>query len=709
MTAALLASRTAVLGIGGGDLELPRTSNGTVHAEEITPPDQHVSSEDGNIRVTVNPLGLFTSITLGGGSGLPIAVSGGWAVQGTAQVASSVTATTVEGKHGLQLRQVSCLVEDAKNRSCTSLQVAITTTLLPEADTVNMTAEIEGVSTDPQTARVPWTGLVTLGFTFAHAGNLKIWAPWNRENSTHGADAGVLGTEDQDGLLPSFGGCSWPTMEMTFGNLAEYDFPRMPPGGLEGYGVAAEHVTVLSPGAGFSLIGDPGNAPLTLGTLALQGPNNGGKGCKLPAQCPGEAAFSLNFHSLKLQPGVVHRRHYSLFPHAACIRPGLGRSLAAFPEFWNPINTRFREQEGLGSFSEYPGFQIKSASQDNRYLTPLQITQMSRIGYKVAWVPDFSALEGFTLPPEQPWRWYPSDGNFTYARVNNILASGPRNGGIAMISYMNLFEYGTSMPRSPTLYVGGVPNESAPLNNTGWAKGGGYPYAVMNNFTQALITNGTCSGIYSGRTESVRCLSRLARSPERVAVPSWQGGILADPRDGLGYDRIVLADLQRHIDHLPAFQGVALDRMDYLQWVNFDGDDNYTFVGEGRDGWTGWPLKRSFLQITKRMRQMMGPSRTFMNNAARHSWLGMQRYQDGIFAELNNLNAYGFLGINATAIMWTTEESFGGKGGADHYFQRLIRMKVFPMAPFPQNDHATEYVLSTAPYCAMGEISTLCT
>ena len=91
------------------------------------------------------------------------------------------------------------------------------------------------------------------------------------------------------------------------------------------------------------------------------------------------------------------------------------------------------------------------------------------------------------------------------------------------------------------------------------------------------------------------------------------------------------------------------------------------------------------------MRQRMGPNRTFLNNVARHSWLGMQKYQDGIFAELNNLHAYSFLGINSTAIMWTTEESFRGKGGADYYFQRLIRMKVFPLAPFPHNDHSTEY------------------
>ena len=116
-------------------------------------PAQHVSSADEKVRVTVDHTSaLISSFTLLGGP--PIVVSGGWAVAGTMQVASSVVAVTVEGKPGLRLRQLSCLVEDMKfNRSCTSLQVAVTTTLLSEADMVSVTAEIEGGATDAHLCR----------------------------------------------------------------------------------------------------------------------------------------------------------------------------------------------------------------------------------------------------------------------------------------------------------------------------------------------------------------------------------------------------------------------------------------------------------------------------------------------------------------------------------------------------------------------------
>jgi hypothetical protein len=127
--------------------------------------------------------------------------------------------------------------------------------------------------------------------------------------------------------------------------------------------------------------------------------------------------------------------------------------------------------------------------------------------------------------------------------------------------------------------------------------------------------------------------------------------------------------------------------MDYAQMTSFDSDDNYTFVGEGRDGWAAFPLKRSWLQITKRMREMVGSSRTMVNNCALYAWLGSQKYMDGTFAELGNVNSGGFLGLNSTSILWTAQASFEHKG-PDYFFQRLMRMKVFPLSPFPRADHS---------------------
>lgn len=144
--------------------------------------------------------------------------------------------------------------------------------------------------------------------------------------------------------------------------------------------------------------------------------------------------------------------------------------------------------------------------------------------------------------------------------------------------------------------------------------------------------------------------------------------------------------------------------MDYAQITSFDGDDNYTFVGQGRDGWTAQPLKRSWLQITRRMRGMVGNSRTMVNNIALYAWLGSQKYMDGTFAELGNVNSGGLLGLNSTSILWTAQASLQHKG-ADYFFQRLMRMRVFPLAPFPQADHSIPWSeANIALYLPYGEL-----
>jgi hypothetical protein len=259
-----------------------------------------VSSADGNIKVTVDDTSAFiASITLG--KSAPIPVRGAWVVAGTHSVQSLVTRVIVEGKQGLRLEQVSCL---AKGNACSSLRAVVTTTLLSEANTVNMTVEIEGSSTESSMAEVPWTGLVSWGFTFEDISNLKIWAPWNRGVYL---DPGGPLSEPEDALLPSWGGWSWPHASMSYGTTSS-----LTEGPTGGYGVAAEHVTVLSPAneAAFSLIGDPENPPLTKGTLSFDGPSNGGAACTSPSECPGGGSIAMNFFSLKLKPGVVHRRQY---------------------------------------------------------------------------------------------------------------------------------------------------------------------------------------------------------------------------------------------------------------------------------------------------------------------------------------------------------------------------------------------------------------
>jgi len=48
---------------------------------------------------------------------------------------------------------------------------------------------------------------------------------------------------------------------------------------------------------------------------------------------------------------------------------------------------------------------------------------------------------------------------------------------------------------------------------------------------------------------------------------------------------------------LPHFQGVVVDRSDWNQLVNLDGDDGVTLIGNGTGGRVGWSMQHSYLQV----------------------------------------------------------------------------------------------------------------
>ena len=64
---------------------------------------------------------------------------------------------------------------------------------------------------------------------------------------------------------------------------------------------------------------------------------------------------------------------------------------------------------------------------------------------------------------------------------------------------------------------------------------------------------------------------------------------------------------------------------------------------------------------------------------------------DGIFDEFTYsgvpLNLTALLCIHKTALGWTADSSSIQSEGADNFFQKYLYMGVYPMAPFPGNDH----------------------
>ena len=62
---------------------------------------------------------------------------------------------------------------------------------------------------------------------------------------------------------------------------------------------------------------------------------------------------------------------------------------------------------------------------------------------------------------------------------------------------------------------------------------------------------------------------------------------------------------------------------------------------------------------------------------------------DGTYSEGSHVNAVGLLGLASPSILWVYGTEVGKDDAtADTFFQTHLRMGVFPMAPFPGNDHA---------------------
>ena len=74
--------------------------------------------------------------------------------------------------------------------------------------------------------------------------------------------------------------------------------------------------------------------------------------------------------------------------------------------------------------------------------------------------------------------------------------------------------------------------------------------------------------------------------------------------------------------------------------------------------------------------------------------IDLLKHADGILDEFTNetspLNTTAFLTINKPALGWTPGKEVIDAAGGDNFFQKYLYLGVFPMCPFPGNDHALQ-------------------
>ena len=579
-------------------------------------------------------------------------------------------------------REFSCSVPQHGNVS-----VQVTDRYLPSAHSVSVSTAITAAELSPYFSAGMRTGL---SWPISGADRMQLWLPWAK------------GCVQNNGKGPGMCFTAGPWREAL---SAEY-VPRQPEhfrfGGM-GNGARDSFTLPIATllfdvesdsDAGLSLALDPSDSltELTLHTspsaigfereLLRMG---GGKGVGDAGGGVVTGKGSLGAGAPNPPPAVIVQFTAHLVGHARCYRPGLAFLVSAFPSYFVPPagDARSSEFEGLASYSWNQA--------------PIDAVRARALGFKTNWdlSGTFMPYDGLFLPYQDRWlNLGPinrglAQYNATYAKIEALYESYQRE-GFHSLSYFDIGNWGTrtnTRYKGPVQYCGTRPNgKPAPCPDPNGANA-----YLRDQLWPALLHHGW--SVNGGKF--------------MVHHYDWVGTTDMDTMEPI-FEDLIVEQAQRHVDRLKKFEGIAIDRLDYSEFFNYDRDDGVSFVpvngtkGANYSTWS-WGVARA-LRLS--YRHTFGRLHGVLHNASRSdsggktatrgvmfnncNWLcrlDMNKNFDGTFSEGAALNAVAWTGLRQPTILWTY--SLGEvQAELDAYFQQHILMNTYPMAPMPKNDHS---------------------
>jgi hypothetical protein len=344
-----------------------------------------------------------------------------------------------------------------------------------------------------------------------------------------------------------------------------------------------------------------------------------------------------------------------IFEHEADVRAALGAMVARWPEYFDPCVPLADEVAGTGAYSTHMG--------------GMDPDKMRTMAFGVNWKASFDfPYMGLFLPPvESPDEaWASFGGRPMSIRKMRDYAAEMRGHGFHVLSYFNLNEFGAHVR---------IPPPSVP-DATSWKDQYGF---LFGRFPNAVLH------------PPAKEKPDVPVPPPNDGVPpvywSWEGCVAVDPGDPAFADFLV-DQAARHLQEIPEASGIGIDRIDWVRLFNHAADDGISWFA----GQPVRSLHTSHRQIMERMGRLIHAAGKviFVNNHVKR--LEQMRHVDGIFDEFSyggcSLNTSGLLCLRKPALGWTASEDQIHAAGPDDYYQRHLYMGVYPMAPFPGNDHS---------------------
>ncbi len=590
------------------------------------------------LTVSLSDDGQITAITAGPDK-IEKPVNAFTAIAGCRQEGKTVVQKTDDG--GVWFERT--LVCDSSKKSCVLIEKFI-----PTENSVRWETEIVGKDGGP------WASVIQTKVRYpAQKNGTLFWTAWGTPQydtlsvgSTLSKKLKVLST-GKPGPFFHKKVNSWvdPLVPVPFSN-ATYDYgaPRFqyskPTFRFVPYIFCIPMVTVIEPSAKFGL------------TFGLS-PEDEIIDLTMTTSASGDIAFDRYFNRISAE----HPCKFSLdiTAHADDWRPALAWMTKRYPAYFNPVNPEAHLLGGTGAYSNH--------------FADFDAEKMEKMCFTVNWQAsfDFPYMGMFLSPvgPNEQWTRF-SGGKITVKAMNDYAAEMKRQ-GFYVFNYFNVTEFGTKI-KYP------APPRSTKDDKDLWKDSNDYLYVKL-------------PGGILPRPDSCVTKPEYMRATPPEPWYTWEGAIAMDCGDP-AYRDFLLNQARRHVTELPDAFGICIDRMDWLRYFNERADDGIAWFG-------GKPV-RSVVTSWKQLMDGMGPifhdagKFILVNNHVKR--IDVLNHVDGIFDEFTYagvpLNTTALLCVNKPALGWTDTDATVKKEGGDTFFQKYLYMGIFPMCPFPGNDHS---------------------
>jgi hypothetical protein len=403
----------------------------------------------------------------------------------------------------------------------------------------------------------------------------------------------------------------------------------------------------------------------------------------------GEVVQIHNYH--RIQKGHTIRFHHLIYATQSDWRSVMAQYVKQFPEYFNPNISTAGEISGLGAYSTYEG--------------KLDVQKFKKMGGIVNWKASYDfPYYGMFIPDvksdDERYRRFDIGykGILNPLPVTSTSISQMRNyfkqmhrDGFKSLAYLCITEFGTEI-KYP--YTGTVDDTSACVKQAN--------EYLYSHFKDAILfsSHDQICELYRTKDQHMKMTPKFHEEP----CHSWINSLAMDNGDPV-YAAFIVDQVKKHLEKFPDIDGFGIDRMDWLGEYNWKADDGMSMIG-------GKPV-RSLVNSWKSIMSQIGPlihakDKGIFVNPHLHR-IDVMKETDGIFNEggfhASKMNMTAMVCMFKPAFCWTAPSKMVNENGKeifqltdfckmllnwdiDEYLQRHLLMGVFPMAPYPGNDHS---------------------